>query len=367
MSKRKAIRQRNAGTPDAERRQFLQGMTLSAGALAFLAAGGAREARALSAPASAPAARPGLAITPAPKVAQPPPLKEVAGKTAYITASSDGIGLGIARACSNAGMKVVIGYRNEARLAQALPLFKPGNAGVHAIKHDVTDRDGWTRLLEEIKGKFGNLHLLVNNAGAKTLAQASLAKADDWDNAVAVNFTAIYNGVAACLPHFKAHGEGAHIVTTASMSGVVPGVLAGVYTATKIAAVGLMEALRVELEGTNIGTSAFCPGGVMTDNRPESMRKPPPPGAPPRRPNIMMDPLEAGERVLNGVRNNDLFIFSHPEFKDGMQERFDAYMASVPDEVPPPDRARVEQILAHCPIYPLETAHRKLKRSSYRN
>jgi hypothetical protein len=76
----------------------------------------------------------------------------------------------------------------------------------------------------------------------------------------------------------------------------------------------------------------------------------------------MMEPLEAGERVLNGVRNNDLFIFSHPEFRDGMQERFDAFMASVPDEAPPPDRARVEQILAHCPIYPLETAHRKLKR-----
>jgi NAD(P)-dependent dehydrogenase (short-subunit alcohol dehydrogenase family) len=348
------------------RRRFLEGMAVSAGALAFLAeAGSSRGARAQSAPAPSSAPRSALAIPPPPTVAQPAPLKEVAGKTAYITASADGIGLGIARACSNAGMKVVIGYRNEARLAEALPLFKPGNAGVHAIKHDVTDRDGWTRLLKEINGKFGNLHLLVNNAGSKTLRQASQANPEEWDNAVAVNFTAIYNGVAACLPHFKAHGEGAHIVTTASMSGVIPGVLAGVYTATKIAAVGMMEALRVELEGTNIGTSAFCPGGVITDNRPESMRKPPPPGSPPRRPSIMMQPLEAGERVLNGVRNNDLFIFSHPEFRDGMQERFDAFMASVPDEAPPPDRAKAEQILAHCPIYPLETAHRKIKRSSY--
>ncbi len=366
MTKQKSGRDGSHSSTTAQgRRQFLEGMALSAGAVALLAGVGPRgSARAQS--SSAPPPRPGLSLPPAPTVAQPPPLKEVAGKTAYITAAADGIGLGIARACSNAGMKVVIGYRNEARLKDALPLFPPGNAGVHAIKHDVTDRDGWTRLLAQIKGKFGNLHLLVNNAGSKTLQQASLAKADEWDNAVAVNFTAIYNGVAACLPHFKAHGEGAHIVTTASMSGVVPGVLAGVYTATKIAAVGMMEALRVELEGTNIGTSAFCPGGVMTDNRPENQRKPPPPGAPPRRPNIMMEPLEAGERVLNGVRNNDLFIFSHPEFRDGMQERFDAFMASVPDETPPPDRARVEQILAHCPIYPLETAHRKLRRSTYR-
>jgi NAD(P)-dependent dehydrogenase (short-subunit alcohol dehydrogenase family) len=353
MARKKSIRASSGLEKVAEgRRRFLEGMALSAGAMAALSgAGVSRSARAQP------------RMPPPPTVSQPPPLKDVAGKTAYITAASDGIGLGIARACSNAGMKVVIGYRNEARLAEALPLFKPGNAGVHAIKHDVTDRDGWVKLLQEINKTFGNLHLLVNNAGAKTLSQASQAKVDDWDDAVAVNFTAIYNGVMTCLPHFKEHGEGAHIVTTASMSGIVPGVLAGVYTATKIAAVGLMEALRVELEGTNIGTSAFCPGGVITDNRPEGQRKPAPPG---RGPSVMMDPLEAGERVLNGVRNNDLFILTHPEFKPGMQERFDAFLASVPPETPPPAREKAEQILAHCPIYPLEVAHRKVTRKSYR-
>jgi NAD(P)-dependent dehydrogenase (short-subunit alcohol dehydrogenase family) len=341
-----------AGGIAEDRRRFLEGMALSAGAFALLSGVGASQsARAQRVPLPPPPASP-----------QPAPLKDVAGKTAYITASSDGIGLGIARACSNAGMKVVIGYRNEQRLAEALPFFKPGNAGVHAIKHDVTDRDGWVKLLAQIKGKFGNLHLLVNNAGAKTLSKASEAKVDDWDNAVAVNFTAIYNGVAACLPHFKEHGEGAHIVTTCSMGGVVPGFQAGVYTATKIAAVGMMEALRVELEGTNIGTSAYCPGGVITDNRPPDQRKALPGG---RGPSPMMDPLEAGERVLNGVRHNDLFIFTHPEFRSGMQERFDAYMASVPDETPPPDRAKAEQVIAHCPIYPLEVTHRKVKRKSY--
>src|SRR6185312_3486852 len=78
-------------------------------------------------------------LPPEPKVSQPPPLKDLKGKVAYISAASDGIGLGIARAASMAGMKVVIGYRNEARLKAALPLFKPGNPGVLPIKHDVTD------------------------------------------------------------------------------------------------------------------------------------------------------------------------------------------------------------------------------------
>ncbi len=78
-------------------------------------------------------------------------MKDLKGKVAYISAASDGIGLGIARAASNAGMKVVIGYRNEDRLKAALPLFKPGNAGVMSFKHDVTDRDGWKAMVEAVK------------------------------------------------------------------------------------------------------------------------------------------------------------------------------------------------------------------------
>jgi NADP-dependent 3-hydroxy acid dehydrogenase YdfG len=307
-----------------------------------------------------------------PTVSQPPPLKDLKGKVAYISASSDGIGLGIARAASNAGMKVVVGYRKEERLKAALPLFKEGNAGVLPIRHDVTDRDGWKSLLDEITAKFGNLHLVVNNAGIKTLQQASRAKFDEWDNAVAVNVTAIVNSVVVCLPHMLKHGEGGHFVTTASMGGLLPGVNAGVYTATKIAAVGVMEALRVELETTNIGTSVFCPGGVNTDNyfasgEPNPARKDMPAGMASFG-KFMMDPLEAGERVLNGVVNNDLFILSHPEFKPGMQERFDAIMASTPSVETPIPEARVayESRVLRCGIYEREIEHRKAKRKSYR-
>src|SRR5580698_1217763 len=299
-------------TPALGRRRFLGTSMAALGAGTLLAdLGLARYAEAQNAtPAPAGGPPPGLPPRPPePKVSQPPPLKDVKGKVAYITASSDGIGLGIARAASNAGMIVVIGYRNEERLKAALPLFKPGNPGVFPVKHDVTERDGWKNLLDQVKAKYGKLHLVVNNAGIKTLRQASQAKYEEWDNAVAVNFTAIYNSVATCLPHMLEHGEGGHFVTTASMGGLLPGVNAGVYTSTKIAAVGIMEALRVELESTNIGTSVFCPGGVNTDNyvgtgEPNPFRKPPANG----RPNFMsaaMEPLEAGERVMNGVVNND--------------------------------------------------------------
>jgi len=380
----------------AERRRFLaEGTVYGAGILAGL--GLSQYARAQGAPAPAGSA-PGSA--PAPFVRPPPPpepafsqrapLHDLKGKVAYITASSDGIGLGIARAASAAGMKVCIGYRNEERLKAALPLFKAGNAGVLPIKHDVTDRDGWAKVLQTINSQFGNLHLVVNNAGLKTGARASTVSAKDWDDAVAVNYTATYDSVAVCLPHMLQHGEGSHFVVTSSMSGLLPGGPLGVYTATKIAAVGLMEALRVELEGTSVGTSAFCPGGVNTDNyqdtgetnpyraqqaaarakaaaaRPPGSPPPPPPrnGPPPG-----MDPIEAGERVLNGVIHNDLFIITHPEYMPGTQQRFDAMLISEPREDTPvsPDRVRGETRVLTCGIYRRESAHRQEKRKSFRS
>ena len=360
------------------RREFL-GTSLGIGTGTLLAGLGLSQYAAAqgSAPAAPAAGAARSPWGPQPTVSQPAPLKDLKGKVAYVTASSDGIGLGIARAASNAGMIVVIGYRNEERLKAALPLFKPGNAGVMAFKHDVTDRDGWKAMVDAVKSQYGKLHLVVNNAGIKTLRQASQAKFEEWDNAVAVNFTAIYNSVAACLPHMLEHGEGGHFVTTASMGGLLPGVNAGVYTSTKSAAVGLMEALRMELQATNIGTGVFCPGGVNTDNyvgmeEPNPFRKPRPGMTPEilaRMAATSMSPLEAGERVMNGVVNNDLFILSHPEFAPGMKERFDAIMASTPAiETPiPPGRSQAELGVLTCIIYPLEIAHRKQKRSSYRS
>lgn len=369
-----------------ERRRFLaEGALYGGGLLASL--GLSRYAVAQPAQGVPPAGGEGSGGRPAmrprppePKFSQPAPLKDLAGKVAYITASSDGIGLGIARAASLAGMKVCVGYRNEERLKSALPLFKPGNAGVFPVKHDVTDRDGWAKTLEAIKGQFGKLHLVVNNAGFKSFAMVSKASAADWDNGVAVNFTATYNSVVTCLPHMLEHGEGGHFVVTSSMSGLLPGVTAGVYTATKIAVVGLIEALRVELETTNIGTSAFVPGGVQTDNYlgtgevnpyrkeqlaklPEEVRK----RFAGNGPSPLMDPLEAGKRVMNGVIHNDLFIVTHPEYMPGTKQRFDAMLESEPvgDTPPSPERVKGEAPVLHAGIYPREIEHRLKKRKTF--
>lgn len=87
-----------------------------------------------------------------------------------------------------------------------------------------------------------------------------------------------------------------------------------------------------------------------------------PPGPPPG-----MDPLEAGERVLNGVINNDLFIVTHPEYMPGTQQRFDAMLISEPGEVPPENRARAETRVLHAGIYRREIEHRRKNRKSFRS
>jgi len=141
--------------------------------------------------------------------------------------------------------------------------------------------------------------------------------------------------VRTFLPRMQKHGEGGHIVVTSSAAGIVAAIL-GVYTTTKFAVVGMFVALRTELAGTNIGVSIFCPGLVRTQifdaerNRPESHGKkgagPAPPPLTHDGPPIdlmasAMDPIEAAEYVLDGIRRNDLYILSHPEFKPMVQER----------------------------------------------
>jgi NAD(P)-dependent dehydrogenase (short-subunit alcohol dehydrogenase family) len=348
----------------SDRRKFLGTLAAGAGLLAALGASSAAIAQQAGGPPPA-FGGPRPPPPPEPAVSQPPPMRDVKGKTAYITASSDGIGLGIARAFSHAGMNVVIGYRNEKRLAEALPLFAK-DAPVFPVKHDVVGNDGWVQLLAAVKAKYGKLHVVVNNAGIKTFAKASESTAEVWQQSIDVNFGAIYHSVNVILPHMKEHNEGGQFITTASMSGLLPAVTAGIYTSTKFAAVAIMEALRIELEGTNIGTSAFCPGGVSTDNQPPGSRPPPPPGRFVFPPGASMDPLEAGERVLNGMRNNDLFILSHPEFRAGMAERFDSILMSCPDEAFPAARLPLEIRTRHTGIYPREVTHRMQKRDSYR-
>ena len=173
-------------------------------------------------------------------------MKTVTGKVAFITGGGSGIGLGMARAFHAAGMKVVIADLDQQHLDAAMAHFRAQPHTVHAIKLDVTDREAMARAADEAERVFGKVHVLCNNAGVGVFGSLLEASYDDWDWALSVNLGGAINGVQTFLPRMLAHGEGGHIVTTSSMSGLLA-CIGGIYITTKYALVGYMETLRLEL------------------------------------------------------------------------------------------------------------------------
>ncbi len=332
-------------TPDGQARRGFLGtaaLATAATAAAGLVARGRAAAAAPQAAGSCPAV--------------PAPMREVAGKVAFITGGDSGIGLGIAKAFTDAGMKVVITYRTRSHLDEAMKLLQGAGDRVHAINLDVTDRAGMEQAAAETVRVFGKVHVLVNNAGVAVVGGLARASYEDWDWAMSVNAGGVFNGVRCFLPRIQAQGEGGQIVSVSSLAGLLGHAPAGVYTASKFAVVGMMEALRAELADANIGVTVFCPGIVNTNigssarNRPagaataanadpgfkvdpammaemqKAMRESH--GVSPA-----MDPLDAGKRVLRGVRDNDLYVLTTPEFEAEFAARGEAIVASLPTDV----------------------------------
>ena len=258
--------------------------------------------------------------------------------------------------------------RQEA-LDEAMVYFNEKNRSAHAIKLDVTDREAYAAAADEAEEVFGKTHVLVNNAGVGTMGPVQNATYKDWDFAIGVNIRGVINGIVTVLPRILKHGEGGHVVSTSSTGGYFAVGGAGLYCTTKYAVAGLMETLATDLQGTNVGASVYFPGPVSTNlglttrsTRPDHLKNEGEPQTPPKRPpfdpSVFMDPVEAGERVLRGIIRNDLFIMSHPEFRDGIIARNEALLRALPDD--PPDEKRHETLkhfgtLLYNPIYDGQT------------
>lgn len=299
-------------------------------------------------------------------------MRNISGAVAFITGGASGMGLGMAQVFSRAGMRVVIADIRPEAIDAALREFPAGNPGVMGVQLDVADRSGYVRAADAAEKAFGKIHVLVNNAGIGIVGSLLTATYADWDWGLAVNLGGVVNGIQTVMPRIRRHGEGGHIVTTASMSGIFAAGLAGIYTTAKYAVVGLMESLRPELEPHAIGVSAFCPGLVNTQIgeverlRPPAYRDSTYGNAAAERAAFMrekifphgMSPHEVGERVLEGIRRNDLWILTHSEYREGAQERFDAILASFPADAAPPARITAEAMVVRNPLFAAERARR---------
>ena len=282
-------------------------------------------------------------------------MQQVEGKVAFITGGASGIGLGMAKVFTSAGMKVVIADIRQDHLDQAMTHFSNTNFQVHPIRLDVSNRKEMAEAADEAERVFGAVDLVCNNAGINMFAPMDECTYDDWDWILGVNLGGVVNGVQTFVPRLKARGQGGHIINTASMAAFITGPGAGIYTASKFAVRGLTESLRWSLAPHNIGVSVLCPGLVNSaiyesdKVRPKELS-----GAMgPVDQDFMsrlaevhkvgMDPVEVGEKVLAGIKRNDLYIFPHPEFKEELREIFDDVLAAIPEGDVDPGRLAFEE------------------------
>ena len=264
-------------------------------------------------------------------------MRDFAGKTAFVTGAASGIGFALARAFLAEGMNVMLADVAERDLAAAAAQLDRTNARFETVVCDVADADQVGNAASRAVERFGKVHVLCNNAGVSRAGPVERVALSDWDWVIGVNLKGAVNGIHALLPHIKAHGEGGHILNTASINGVVGTALAGPYVATKFAIVGLTEVLAAELAGSNIGVSVLCPGPVRTRMVDNGRNRPARFGGPfelagdtanaERNARYLamiakgMPPERVAEIVLAGIRRDQLYIFTHADRRGEVEAR----------------------------------------------
>jgi NAD(P)-dependent dehydrogenase (short-subunit alcohol dehydrogenase family) len=304
-------------------------------------------------------------------------MENLKGKTAFITGGASGIGFGIAKACAKEGMNVVIVDMRQSAIGEAVEYFNKNNWPVLGLQLDVTDRVAYPLVVDKAEEKFGNIHLLVNNAGIGCKGGPIWEVShEETDLGLSVNLTAVFNGVQTIVPRMLKHGEGGHVVSTASKAAILPCPGTGLYNVTKAAVFCMMEQLAEDLAGTTVGASAFCPGGYITNlgiSSNEVTAKllgnapPPPPARGPQEDadwnEILRSPDDAGERVVRGVKRGDLYILTHAEFKEGVESRLNAILRAFPEETPNPRYREVFPFLVYNDVFDKQTQVPALNKS----
>lgn len=262
-------------------------------------------------------------------------MKDLAGKTAFITGGGSGVALGQAKVFAlEAKMKVAIADVRQDALDEAMAWFAGKDATVMPVHLDLTDRAAYAAAADAVERELGPVSLLCNTAGVSQFGPLADATFDDWDWQMSVNVGGVLNGVQTFMPRMIERGQGGHIVNCASMSAFVALPRCGIYTTTKFAVRGLSESLRAELGEYGIGVSLLCPGAVNTnihravETRPEKFGAT---GYYGKDETVFaglkqviqdgFDPIDLGRIVREAVEEDRFWILPYPEFIAGQQER----------------------------------------------
>jgi NAD(P)-dependent dehydrogenase (short-subunit alcohol dehydrogenase family) len=270
-------------------------------------------------------------------------MQDLVGKVAFVTGAASGIGLGIAEALAQAGVKVMMADIEQDALDAQVARLAATNADVAGIRADVSLKEELQKAADATIERFGKVHILVNNAGVGGGGTYGEWSDASWDWVIGVNLMSVVWGIEIFGPLMEKHGEGGQIVSTASMAGLVAAVAPG-YNVTKYGVVALSEGLRPTLAAKGIGVSVLCPGFIRTRIMESARAIPerlvgqialPDPTALPNEFAVMatqaiqngIDPLYVGELVVEGIEGDWPYIFTDNNFEAGVDLRFAAIKA----------------------------------------
>ena len=259
------------------------------------------------------------------------------GRTAVISGGAEGIGLSIAKALGEQKMNIVLADIDEKNLLKSTAELESLGIPVLSALLDVADEMQWKSVAEKAVERFGKVHMVVNNAGVGgDSGPIENQETEGWQWALGVNLMGVVYGAKVMTPLIKDHGEGGWILNVASMAGMGGVPYSGVYTASKAAVVALSESWAAELQDKRIGVSVLCPAFVQTRiydserNRPDkyksenyqienesSFSK--------QTKQMVKDGIDVsivGKRVVEAINHGELYIFTHPNYRQVNQQRF---------------------------------------------
>jgi len=274
-------------------------------------------------------------------------MRDLGGKTAFVTGGASGIGLALGRAFAEAGMSVMLADIELDALNMAVDSLRSVGSNVQGAVCDVTNPARLEQAAETSYKAFGHVHIVCNNAGVAAGSGIDNIALDTWRWVLDVNLMGVLHGVRTFLPHMLAHGEGGHIVNTASMAGLNSGLGLSPYSASKFAVINISEGLAKQVSGLGIGVTVLCPGFVRTRIS-ESGRNRPERYGPALIPNptseagrlaarqadlgqLGIDPMEVAAQALAAIRDNKLYVFTHAgaEWRAEVKERFDTILTAM--------------------------------------
>jgi len=257
-------------------------------------------------------------------------MKEFTGKVAVVTGAASGIGRALAERFAAADMKVVLADIEDSALTKTAREMQEQGATVLGVLTDASKAEAMETLAQKTLQVYGAVHILCNNAGVAGDFVVSWEQTlENWEWVLGVNLWGVIHGIRTFVPiMLEQHTEG-HVVNTASMAGLISLPFHSVYHVTKHAVVTLSESLHYELalRRAQVKVSVLCPGFVNTHimeserNRPVPLR---PQGQPQEIEQTWVDayrefvamglpPAEVADRVFNAIRDEQFYVFPHPE------------------------------------------------------